>query len=107
MVTTAENPQTVLRLYVAGRSPRSERAIEKVRALTAEHPDKGYSVEIRDALERPDLAELDHIVATPTLVRLFPKPEIRIVGDLVSTSDLAGYLETAMPCAAGNGDYDA
>ena len=37
---------------------------------------------IIDVLERPQLAEEDKILATPTLIRESPTPPRRIIGDL-------------------------
>ena len=81
-----------LRLFVAGRStPRSTRALDRLRAVLAEHrPDA--DLEVIDVLERPDLADHHRILATPTLVRLAPEPPARIIGDLASADRLLEYL---------------
>ena len=87
---------------------RSERALAKVRALELHERRGCCSVEIIDALERPDLAELDRVIATPTLVRVFPKPEIRIVGDLSGDKSVAETLEltsTQERCVHGDDDH--
>jgi circadian clock protein KaiB len=41
-----------------------------------------YSIEIIDLLKSPQLAEGDQILAVPTLVRKFPEPIRKIIGDL-------------------------
>jgi circadian clock protein KaiB len=41
-----------------------------------------YSIEIIDLLKNPQLAEGDQIFAIPTLVRKFPEPIRKIIGDL-------------------------
>jgi len=74
-----------LRLYVAGQSPRSVRALENLRKVCDEHLAGRYSVEVIDLLENPALARGDEIVAVPTLVRKLPEPIRKIIGDLSDT----------------------
>ncbi len=72
----------VLRLYVAGPSPRSLRAIESVRAVCDENLAGRYELEVVDIYQIPALAKGEQIVATPTLVRLLPAPLKRYIGAL-------------------------
>ena len=69
-----------LKLYVTGRNRLSDRAQKNLRKLT-DLLDSSH-VEVVDILEEPDVAESNRIVATPLLVRVSPKPEKRIFGDL-------------------------
>lgn len=72
-----------LRLYVAGQSPRSEKAIANLQALCRTlHGEDEYELVIIDVLERPELAEDEKIMATPTLIKDLPPPLKRVVGDL-------------------------
>jgi circadian clock protein KaiB len=71
-----------LKLYVTGRSSRSERAIVQLQRICSIHLADRYELEIVDVLEHPELAEKDRILATPTLIRMVPPPSVRIVGDL-------------------------
>lgn len=71
-----------LRLYVAGKSPRSVTAFANLKKLCEEHLAGRYSIEVVDLLEHPQLAAGDQIVAIPTLVRKLPQPLRKIVGDL-------------------------
>ncbi len=71
-----------LRLYVAGQSPKSLRALANLKRLCEEHLDSDYEIEVVDLLEQPRLAAGDEIVAVPTLVRRLPKPMRKIIGDL-------------------------
>lgn len=74
-----------LRLYVAGRTPKSLTALKNLRTICEEHvPDK-YKIEIIDLLEQPRLAQGDQILAIPTLVRKLPSPIRKIIGDLSNT----------------------
>ncbi|MET0864591.1 MAG: circadian clock KaiB family protein [Nakamurella sp.] len=71
-----------LRLYVAGLSPKSIRAIENLRQICDSHLAGRYHVEVIDLLVNPKLARGDEIVAVPTLVRTLPQPIRTIIGDL-------------------------
>jgi len=57
----------VLKLYVTGQTPRSQRAIANLRRLCEEELDGAYEMVVIDVLERPQLAEDEKILATPTL----------------------------------------
>jgi circadian clock protein KaiB len=69
-------------LYVAGRTARSQAAVSNLRVLCEAHLDDRYEIEVIDALERPDLAEEARVLATPTVVRVEPPPQLRVIGDL-------------------------
>ena len=71
-----------LRLYVAGKSPRSVAAFANLKRLCDEHLAGRYRIEVVDLLQNPQLAAGDQIVAIPTLIRKLPEPLRRIVGDL-------------------------
>jgi circadian clock protein KaiB len=71
-----------LRLYVAGRTPKSVAAFVNLKRICEEHLQGRYHVEVIDLLEHPQLAKGDQILAIPTLVRKLPEPLKRIIGDL-------------------------
>ncbi|MEP6804509.1 circadian clock KaiB family protein [Flavobacterium sp. FlaQc-47] len=71
-----------LRLYIAGQTPKSITALENIKKYAEEHLKGKYSIEIVDLLKNPQLAEGDQIFAVPTLVRKFPEPIRKIIGDL-------------------------
>lgn len=72
----------VLRLYVAGLTPRSQRAIANIKAICDEYLAGRYDLEVVDVFKRPVLAREEQIVATPTLVKQLPAPLRRFIGDL-------------------------
>lgn len=72
----------LLRLYVTGRTPSALRAISNLRDICATDLHGDAEVDVVDVLTRPDLAERDHVVATPTLIKRAPEPGCRIIGDL-------------------------
>lgn len=82
-----------LRLYIAGQSPKSVRAIENLRAVCEEHLAGRYRVEVIDLLEHPQLARGDAIIAVPTLVRRLPEPIRQIIGDLSDTDKVLVGLQ--------------
>lgn len=71
-----------LRLYIAGQTPKSILALKNITKYCREHLDGKYTIEIVDLLVNPQLAEGDQIFAIPTLVRKFPVPLRKIIGDL-------------------------
>ena len=71
-----------LRLYIAGQTPKSVLALKNINKYCEEHLEGEYSIEIVDLLKSPQLAEGDQIFAIPTLVRKFPEPIRKIIGDL-------------------------
>jgi len=75
----------LLRLYVAGQTPKCIRAFENLKRLCDEHLAGRYQIEMIDLLQNPTLARGDQIVAVPTLVRRLPEPMKRIIGDLSNT----------------------
>jgi circadian clock protein KaiB len=79
----------VLRLYVAGKTANSKKAMDALQRLCDQlHEESGYvcTFEVVDILEYPDLAISQSIIATPTLLRLAPHPPSRVVGDLSDPS---------------------
>ena len=71
-----------LRLYVAGNTPKSVTALNNLKKYCEQHLKGEYSIEVIDLLVQPQLAEGDQILAIPTLVRKFPEPIRKIIGDL-------------------------
>jgi len=71
-----------LRLYIAGQTPKSVLALKNITKYCREHLEGQYTIEIVDLLVNPRLAEGDQIFAIPTLVRKFPEPLRKIIGDL-------------------------
>ena len=71
-----------LRLYIAGQTPKSVLALKNITKYCREHLDGQYTIEIVDLLVNPKLAAGDQIFAIPTLVRKFPEPLRKIIGDL-------------------------
>ena len=71
-----------LRLYITGKTTRSERAIANLKKICEKELKGLYVLQIIDVLESPQLAEDEKILATPTLIKDLPPPLKRIIGDL-------------------------
>jgi len=87
-----------LKLFICGMTLTSEQAMANLRQLLREHPDFDCELVIVDVLERPDVAEAEGIVATPSLLREVPTPRQLLVGDLSdvgSVKRLLGIVENA------------
>jgi len=75
----------VLRLYVAGQSPKALTALANLKKICEEQLDGKYGIEVIDLLKNPQLGKEDQILALPTLVRKLPVPVRKIIGDLSDT----------------------
>jgi circadian clock protein KaiB len=78
----------ILRLYVAGATDRSRRAIVRARNFCETQLKGRYELKVIDVYQQPVLARVGQIIATPTLVRHFPRPVRRLIGNLTSTASL-------------------
>jgi circadian clock protein KaiB len=75
----------VLRLYIAGMTPRSTLAIQNIRKICEEHLEGRYDLQVVDIYQQPVLAEGEQIIAAPTLVKKLPLPLRRFIGDMSNT----------------------
>lgn len=83
----------LLKLFVTGRTIRSERAVANLRRLCDRELADRYELMVIDILERPHLAEEARIMATPTLIRVMPQPVRRVVGDLSDETQVRAGLD--------------
>lgn len=90
-----------LTLYITGQTPKSQRAIANMRRICDEELAKQYELVIVDVLERPQLAEDQKILATPTLIKELPLPLRRVIGDLSDTEKVLLGLDV-QPIAAAS-----
>lgn len=87
-IATNTVPRFLLRLYIAGNSPNSVRAIANANALCEGHLRFKYRLEIVDLLKDPKRALADGVVVTPTLVRVKPLPVQRVIGNLSDEAEV-------------------
>ena len=80
-------------LYVSGQTQESLLAFSNIKKICADHLKEKYHIDVIDLLVHPHLAKDDQILATPTLVRRMPQPELRIVGNLSDTQRVVEGLD--------------
>jgi circadian clock protein KaiB len=83
----------ILRLYVAGATERSRQAVVRARQVCEAELKGNFELQVIDVYQQPLLARNGQIVATPTLVREFPRPVRRLIGNLSNTSGLLVGLD--------------
>lgn len=81
-----------LRLYIAGNTLRSSHAIKQLKTICEEHLPGRYTLEIVDIHQNGNTARNDHIVAVPTLLKVDPEFNKRLIGDLSDTEKLKLFL---------------
>ena len=86
------DPRWLLTLYVSGASPRSAEAIDTVRRICDEDLAGRVELRIVDVSERPALAISDDVFAVPTLVKRWPPPSRRLVGNLADADRVRAGL---------------
>ncbi|GAB1541518.1 hypothetical protein NUACC21_41890 [Scytonema sp. NUACC21] len=79
---TKQRKTYVLKLYVAGNTPNSVRALKILKNILEQEFQGVYALKVIDVLKNPQLAEEDKILATPTLSKILPPPVRKIIGDL-------------------------
>lgn len=87
-VESINSPSLKLRLYIAGQTPKSILALSNLKKICDVDLNVDYELEIIDLLESPNLSNEDEIIALPTLVRKYPEPIKKIVGDLSDSEDV-------------------
>jgi circadian clock protein KaiB len=80
-----EKDKWVLRLYVAGKTPKALTAFTNLKKICEEQLKGKYSIEVIDLMINPQLSAEYQILALPTLVRKLPVPVRKIIGDLSDT----------------------
>jgi len=87
-----ERDKYILKLYVAGKSANSIKAIENLNKIFSGDFADMFDLEIIDIAENPALAREEGILATPTLARISPEPAMRIIGDFRDRVELLSRL---------------
>ncbi len=88
----------LIKLYVTGQTARSLLAIANLRRICEDELKGRYELIVIDVLERPQLAEDEKILATPTVVKELPHPIRRIIGDLSDSERVLLGLDLR-PCS--------
>jgi circadian clock protein KaiB len=83
----------VLRLYVAGMSPRSIEAVENTKRFLEENLSGRYELEVIDLYQQPLFAKDGQIVAAPTLIKELPPPLRKLVGSMSNSERILMGLD--------------
>jgi len=84
----ADNSCYIFSLYITGASPNSSRAITNLKFFLEEHLKDQYELQIIDVYQQPHIAKTVDIIALPMLVREFPQPAMRLIGDMSNNEKL-------------------
>jgi len=83
----------VLRLYVAGMTPRSSAAVRAITQICEDHLKGRYVLDVVDIYRQPTLARGEQIIAAPTLIKKLPLPLRRMIGDMADTERILVGLD--------------
>lgn len=97
--TVTANENFVLRLYIAGQTPKCMRAFANLKRICEQYLADRYQIEMIDLLTDPAQARNDQILAVPTLVRRVPVPVRKIIGDLSNTQRVLAGLDVSISAA--------
>ena len=82
ILTSVELESYMLRLYVAGTTSQSVKAIANLKQICTKRLEGCYDLQVIDIYQQPELAEKDQIIAVPTLIKIAPLPLRRLIGDM-------------------------
>jgi circadian clock protein KaiB len=87
------DPEYLLRLFVSGLTSRSQRAIDNLQNICERYLVGRYRIEVVDLYQSPGLARDEQIVAVPTLLKVLPRPQRRVFGDLSQVNKVLHGLD--------------
>ena len=90
---TAGKEQYVLRLYVAGITPKSSQAIENITQVCEDHLKGRYDLQVIDIYQKPSLASGEQIIAAPTLIKKLPLPLRKFIGSMADKEKILVGLD--------------
>lgn len=96
-VSGKEKDKWILRLYIAGETPKSRTAFNNLKNICDDLLNGKYKIEVIDLLANPQLSREHQILAVPTLVRKLPVPVRKIIGDLSNTERVLIGLDLKPP----------
>jgi circadian clock protein KaiB len=89
------NENYVFKLFISENVLVSNRAINNCKIIFEKYLFNRYKLEIIDVGKNPQIAIDENIIMMPTLIRKFPKPALRIIGDLSDTHKVLHELDIA------------
>jgi circadian clock protein KaiB len=88
----AAGEKYVLRLFISGMLPNSVRAVINVKTICEKYLKGRYELEVIDIYQQPELALSEDLIAIPVLIKKFPLPEEKMIGDLSDTQKVLSGL---------------
>lgn len=92
---TLQVEKYILKLFVTGILPNSARAVINIKAICDKYLKDRYELEIIDIYQQPTMALSEDIIAIPILIKKFPLPEVRLIGDLSDIEKVLAGLDIA------------
>jgi circadian clock protein KaiB len=92
---SSEAQPYIFRLYVTGASPNSSRAISNLKNFFEKHMKLPYDLQVIDVYQQPYIAQTVDIIALPLLIKKFPLPERRLIGDMSDSNKVMKSLGLA------------
>jgi circadian clock protein KaiB len=93
----SDHIEFILKLFISGASPNSIKAINNLKAICETHMKSRYTLEIIDVYQDGALAQKEQIIALPMLIRKFPLPERKLIGDMSNTQKVLNGLGVNEP----------
>ena len=87
-----DKEKLILQLYVTGMSPKSMEAIGNLKKICDEHLRDAFELEIIDIYKNPERAAEQHIVFSPSLIKLLPLPRKTLIGTMSKTENVIKAL---------------
>jgi circadian clock protein KaiB len=88
-----EDPGYILKLFISGASPNSTRAINNIKAICETYIKANYELEIIDVYQDSALAAREQIIALPLLIKKFPLPQRKLIGDMSNIKKVLSGLD--------------
>ncbi len=92
-IKASQKKKYVLRLYIAGATPKSTRAIVNIKKICEEYLKGRYELKVVDIYQQPVLAKGEQIIAAPTLLKKLPLPLRKFIGDMSNTEKILVGLD--------------
>ena len=83
----------IFKLFITGINTNSVRAVINCKAICEKYLPNRYELEIIDIYQQQELAHSEDIIAIPVLIKKFPLPEGRVIGDLSDTTKVLKELD--------------
>jgi len=91
--TTNENEERLsLQLYVSGMSAKSMAAIKNIKHLCDNYIKDRFELEIIDIYKKPEAAQENQVIFSPSLVKSYPLPKKVLIGTFADTEKVIKLL---------------